>query len=130
MVIVLISVKQKKTGENTTKTPDSEIEKLANQFFLQKIILELYSAQDVTSAVSKTLHDEYIDYISRLKTIFRTVCFATTPYSQLMWGGAYADFHNGFCIEYTVLPNDETCQRRNEIVGKRRRDFVVFRRGG
>ena len=24
-----------------------------------------------------------------------------------MWGGAYADYHRGFCIECTVLPNDE-----------------------
>lgn len=24
-----------------------------------------------------------------------------------MWGGAYADCHNGFCIEYTILPNDK-----------------------
>jgi len=24
-----------------------------------------------------------------------------------MWGGSYANYHKGFCIEYTVLPNDE-----------------------
>lgn len=24
-----------------------------------------------------------------------------------MWGGAYANCHKGFCIEYTVLPKDE-----------------------
>lgn len=90
------------------KTPDSEIEQLANQIFKQKIIIEFCKTHDFGFAISKTLNDEYIDYISRLKTIFRTVCFATTPYSQLMWGGAYADCHNGFCIEYTVLPNDET----------------------
>lgn len=89
------------------KPPDSEIEQLANQIFTQKIIIELCNTHDFGLAVSKALRDEYADYISRLKTTFRTVCFATTPYSQLMWGGAYADCHNGFCIEYTVLPNDE-----------------------
>lgn len=90
------------------KSPDSEIECLANQVFEQKVILELYNTHDFGLAVSKTLHDEYMDYISKLKTTFRTVCFATTPYSQLMWGGAYANCHKGFCIEYTVLPNDES----------------------
>ena len=38
--------------------------------------------------------------------MFRVSCFATTPFSQLMWGGAYADCHRGFCIEYTVDPNN------------------------
>mgnify|MGYP000022762863 FL=1 len=91
-----------------TKTPDSEIEQLTNQIFEQKILIELCNTHDFCLALSKTLQDEYSDYISQLKTTFRTVCFATTPYSQLMWGGAYANFHNGFCVEYTVLPNDET----------------------
>ena len=27
-----------------------------------------------------------------------------------MWGGAYADCHRGFCIEYTVLPGDKRYQ--------------------
>lgn len=91
-----------------TKTPNSEIEQLANQIFKQKIIIELCNTHDFGLALLKTVQDEYTDYISKLKTTFRTVCFTTTPYSQLMWGGAYADCHNGFCIEYTVLPNDET----------------------
>ena len=91
-----------------TKTPNSEIEQLANQIFKQKIIIELCNTHDFGLALLKTVQDEFTDYISKLKTTFRTVCFTTTPYSQLMWGGAYADCHNGFCIEYTVLPNDET----------------------
>ena len=90
-----------------TKTPDSEIERLSNQIFSQKILIELFNTHDFGLALLKTLQDEYADYISKLKNTFRTVCFATTPYSQLMWGGAYADCHRGFCIEYTVLPNDE-----------------------
>ncbi len=32
--------------------------------------------------------------------------FYNPPFSQLIWAG-YADCHRGFCIEYTVLPNDE-----------------------
>jgi hypothetical protein len=27
-----------------------------------------------------------------------------------MWGGSYADCHRGFCIEYTVLPENEAYQ--------------------
>ena len=27
-----------------------------------------------------------------------------------MWGGAYADCHRGFCIEYTVLPGEKKYQ--------------------
>lgn len=41
-----------------------------------------------------------------LKTSFRISCFTTSPYSQLMWA-SYADNHRGFCVEYTVLPNDD-----------------------
>ncbi|MDY4172526.1 MAG: DUF2971 domain-containing protein [Evtepia sp.] len=89
------------------KEPDSKIEQLANQWFALKIINELYRTNDFGLAVVKALQDEYMDYIVKLKTTFRTVCFATTPYSQLMWGGAYSNCHNGFCIEYTVLHNDE-----------------------
>lgn len=93
-----------------TKTPDSEIEQLSNQIFTQKVTIELFQSYDHNfgAAVSKVLGDEYTSYIYELKTEFRTACFATTPYSQLMWGGAYANCHNGFCIEYTILPNDDT----------------------
>ena len=92
------------------KTPDLEIENLANQVFQQKVIIELHNSSDMGMAVSKTIQGEYRDYTSKLKTIFRTVCFTTTPYSQLMLGGAYANCHNGFCIEYTILPNDKSYQ--------------------
>ncbi len=88
-----------------TKEPESKIEELSNQLFEKRVLVELGQSQDLGKAVSKIIYDEYIDYISSLKTTFRTTCFATTPYSQLMWGGAYANCHNGFCIEYTVLPN-------------------------
>lgn len=45
--------------------------------------------------------------MSSLKNTFRISCFATTPYSQLMWGDSYANCHKGFCIEYTVLPESK-----------------------
>ena len=87
-----------------TKSPDSEIENLSNKYFTLKILSEFYKSNDFGKAIAVALQDEYRIYISRLQTTFRTTCFATTPYSQLMWGGAYADCHRGFCIEYTVLP--------------------------
>lgn len=90
-----------------TKVPDSEIEKLSNEYFLQKTLLEFYKTNNFGEATAIALQDEYSNYVSKLKTTFRTVCFTTTPYSQLMWGGVYADSHRGFCIEYTVLPNEK-----------------------
>lgn len=90
-----------------TKIPDSEIEKLSNEWFTLKVVNELNTTHDFGKAISSTLQAEYRDYISKLQKTFRTTCFTTTPYSQLMWGGSYANFHKGFCIEYTVLPYDQ-----------------------
>lgn len=90
-----------------TKKPDSEFEELSNKLFALKIVKELYKSADFGKATASALQAEYRDYILKLKKTFRTTCFATTPYSQLMWGGAYANCHKGFCIEYTVLPKDE-----------------------
>lgn len=86
--------------------PKNEIEKLANEQFILRVFCELQTSNDLGVAVAKTIQIEYNEYVQQLKNTFRTACFTTTPYSQLMWGGAYADFHKGFCIEYTVLPND------------------------
>lgn len=85
--------------------PSSEIENLTNQVFLKNVIIELNKTHDFRKAVANALQSEYADYISSLKNTFRISCFATTPYSQLMWGGSYANCHRGFCIEYTVLPD-------------------------
>ena len=92
------------------KTPDSEQEKQSNELFVLRVMENLRQIQDLGNATAFALQVEYQDYISKLKTIFRTACFATTPYSQLMWGGSYANYHRGFCIEYTVLPNHEDYQ--------------------
>lgn len=90
-----------------TVPPRSETESLSNEIFIKKVMIGLAENQDIGQVVSKIISEEYQDYIQELRNIFRISCFATTPYSQLMWGGAYADCHNGFCVEYTVLSNDE-----------------------
>lgn len=90
-----------------TMPPTSQTELLSNEIFIKKVIIGLTENQDIGQVVSKIISEEYQDYIQELRNILRISCFATTPYSQLMWGGAYADCHNGFCVEYTVLPNDE-----------------------
>ena len=78
------------------KQTDSEMEKLSNERFILSVKLELKKTNDLVVAVNNALLEEYNDYVKSLKTIFRTACFATTPYSQLMWGGAYANNHRGF----------------------------------
>jgi hypothetical protein len=87
------------------KEAQSETERRANTLFCERLKHER-KAIDLRAAVAKIIRLEYTQYVERLKTTFRTSCFTTTPYSQLMWGGSYADCHKGFCLEYTVLPND------------------------
>lgn len=84
----------------------SELELLSNQLFSNRVLVEFQKTNDFGVSVSNAIRNEYVEYCNYLKTIFRTTCFATTPYSQLMWGGAYGDCHKGFCVEYTVLPNE------------------------
>lgn len=85
--------------------PSSIIEDLSNQIFIKTVLIELNKTDDLGKAVTGALQSEYSDYVSELKNKFRISCFSTTPYSQLMWGGSYANCHKGFCIEYTVLPD-------------------------
>ena len=84
----------------------SENERLSNKLFCLKLVQETNESHDLGIALAKVIRSDYEEYCSRLKNTFRTSCFATTPYSQLMWGGSYADCHRGFCIEYPVLPTD------------------------
>ncbi len=88
------------------KAPESELEHISNQCFCLKIQTELLKGLDWGNALKTVILSEYEDFATQLKTTFRTACFTTTPYSQLMWGGAYANCHKGFCLEYTVLPED------------------------
>ena len=93
-----------------TKIPTSKMEELSNEHFFLKLDMELRKDADLGHAVAKIISSDYEQYLSYLKNVFRVSCFATTPYSQLMWGGAYADCHRGFCVEYTILPNEEKYQ--------------------
>lgn len=90
-----------------SKAPDSEFEKLENELICKSLFFEMQNTSDLGKAVSKIICQEYSDFMEEIKNTFRISCFTTTPYSQLMWGGVYSDCHRGFCLEYTVLPNDE-----------------------
>lgn len=82
--------------------PQIESEHLTNQIFTQSIKIELGQGEEWHNAVLNALKDEYSDYKRSIRNTFRISCFTTYPYSQLMWGGAYADCHRGFCVEYQV----------------------------
>lgn len=88
------------------RTPSSKIEDLSNQCFIKKINIYLQKSNNLTDALINTILSDYNEYLLLLQNTFRTACFTTTPYSQLMWGGSYANCHNGFCVEYTISPND------------------------
>lgn len=90
-----------------SEKPTTEIEKLENEIFCKSLHLEMQKTTDLGQAVSRIISEEYNDLLLRLKSTFRVSCFATNPFSQLMWGGSYADEHRGFCLEYTVLPKDK-----------------------
>ena len=95
-------------GELTTlheKEHFSELERLSEQVFDLKIKNELITNNDLSKVLSNVLLSDYSEYSKYLKESFRVSCFTTTPYSQLMWGGSYADFHKGFCLEYKVQSN-------------------------
>ena len=90
--------------------PKNELERLSNQEFYLSILVECKSSRDFGEAVSRAIVKEHHEYSEYLKDVFRITCFTTTPYSQLMWGGSYADQHRGFCVEYTVLPQEKAYQ--------------------
>lgn len=89
----------------------SEIEELSNQLFVKNLKLALLKEPNIAVSLKKVLSNEYQDYVDKLKRMFRISCFTTTPYSQLMWGNAYANYHKGFCIEYSIDINDEWYKR-------------------
>lgn len=90
------------------KTNSKLKEKESEKFFL-KLELGLIN-NNLTETVRNIIFEEFNEFNAILKNMFRVSCFATTPYSQLMWGGAYADCHRGFCLEYEILPNEEKYQ--------------------
>lgn len=88
------------------RKPISKIEELSNDNFTLKLKFELRNGNDLSKALECIINADFMEYSQNLQNTFRATCFATTPYSQLMWGGSYADCHRGFCVEYTVLHND------------------------
>lgn len=92
------------------KSPETTNEALSNQCFLLTLQKEMYEGKDLGESLKNTIISDYTRYSQYLRNSFRATCFATTPYSQLMWGGSYADCHRGFCAEYTVLPDDPQYQ--------------------
>lgn len=105
---IIKSINEHHNYENIfTVKPQREIEKLENEIFCKSLLLEMQKTIDLEQAVSRIISKEYSDLLKKLKSTFRVSCFATDPFSQLMWGGSYADEHRGFCLEYTVLPNDK-----------------------
>ena len=87
------------------REPHSRLEDLSNKILFKRIQIELSKGFDLGQAVSNVIGIEYKEYVLQLKNTFKTACFTTTPYSQLMWS-SYANQHHGFCIEYTVLSNN------------------------
>lgn len=82
-----------------------EIDSLRRTSFALSLTEKLLKYQtDVDAwhhALYDTLHDEYITMQNSFVKHFRVSCFATTPYSMLMWAH-YANSHKGFCIEYEI----------------------------
>lgn len=79
---------------------------LENELFVKSFQLNYLKSKNIELSILETLNQEYNSYVNVLKDLFRIACFTTSPYSQLMWGGSYGNFHKGFCVEYTVLPTD------------------------
>ena len=103
-----LNIRTMVTFENRT-----EMEKVNIELFirtLEEACLNHFNGQealDIGKFIPELIYEDYKKYKQRLINLFRVSCFSSTPYSQLMWGGSYADCHKGFCVEYTVLPDDE-----------------------
>lgn len=69
-----------------TAKPQTEIEKLENEIFCKTLLLEMQKKIDLGQAVSRIISEEHSNLLIRLKSTFRVSCFATNPFSQLMWG--------------------------------------------
>lgn len=80
----------------------SKGESLSISSFCQRVKIGLMRGLNWNEAIAQSLQVEYSGFVKSIRRMFRVSCFATTPFSQLMWGGAYADCHRGFCVEYTV----------------------------
>jgi hypothetical protein len=88
------------------RSPIDKGAKLAIENFALSVFAEVTNGSLWQEAIVRTIRNEYQKLCGLTQETFRISCFATTPFSQLMWGGSYADCHRGFCIEYDVLPDD------------------------
>lgn len=93
------------------RNPKHQIEELSNNIFISKLKIELSKNEDLGFALHEVINSDFESFSQNLQNTFRATCFSTTPYSQLMWGGTYADCHRGFCVEYTVLPGNPSYQK-------------------
>lgn len=87
-----------------SRSDSTEMERLSNKILCNRIEINANKGVTLLTALMEAMSEEYSLFCEQLKTTFRTTCFTTSPYSQLMWGCAYANNHKGFCIEYTILP--------------------------
>lgn len=89
----------------------SDSEKISIELFIARLTAAMNNLNnDWHAAIAQTISEEYEAFSRRNQQTFRVSCFATSPFSQLMWGGAYADCHRGFCVEYTIEPNNPKYQ--------------------
>lgn len=98
-------LQEKRSLNNIFETDQcEEAEKLQAEIIAYKWMIES-KRYDLTTALLNVIKSEYREFSDKLQNVFRVACFSSTPMSQLMWGGAYANEHRGFCLEYTVQPD-------------------------
>ena len=104
-----------------------ELERLQAESFRLSWTIEM-GKKEISIALRTAIENEYNDFKSKLQNTFHVCCFTTSPMSQLMWGGSYANEHKGFCLEYTVQPDEEYVEVlsniRPVIYSKRRRPIT------
>lgn len=83
-----------------------EFTQLVIKNFILKMKLELFKTQEVATAFQNIILQEYDEFCRNNRNSFRVACFTTSPTMQVMWG-KYANEHRGFCLEYTVNPEEE-----------------------
>lgn len=83
-----------------------EKEALHIKLLCAEIEIGLASGYSLSTAIVLAIQKLYGYFIDTIRNIFRVACFTTSPFSQLMWGAAYANNHRGFCIEYTINPSN------------------------
>ena len=114
-------------------TPNlEEIDSLRRTNFALSLAEKLQKYQtDVDAwqhAIYDALHNEFITMQNSLVKHFRVSCFATSPYSMLMWSH-YANSHKGFCVEYEIpeygTDDDLLLHRLYPVIYSSRRTSVL-----